>query len=71
MNKITLILKGILLYITIITIAVVLSSIDSLFENNYLIGSILMCLTLVAICIKFISKRDLERLTTSYKDYKF
>lgn len=63
MNKIKLIIKGILLYVTIFAIILLVTGIDSICENGYFIYSILICILLCYACYKSISKEEAEILT--------
>ena len=55
-------LKGLLFYITIISLVLTVLSIDSLYDNGYLLIQIPLLILLVFICSKIISKEDVKKL---------
>ena len=55
-------LKGLLFYITIISLVLTILSIDSLYDNGYLFIQIPLLILLVFICSKIISKKDVKKL---------
>ena len=55
-------LKGLLFYITIISLVLTVLSIDSLYDNGYLFIQIPLLILLVFICSKIISKEDVKKL---------
>ena len=55
-------LKGLLFYITIISLVLTVLSIDSLYDNGYLLIQIPLLILLVFICSKIISKKDVKKL---------
>ena len=55
-------LKGLLFYITIISLVLTVLSIDSLYDNGYLFIQIPLLILLVLICSKIISKEDVKKL---------
>ena len=55
-------LKGLLFYITIISLVLTVLSIDSLYDNGYLFIQIPLLILLVFICSKIISKKDVKKL---------
>ena len=55
-------LKGLLFYITIISLILTILSIDSLYDNGYLFIQIPLLILLVLICSKVISKEDAKKL---------
>lgn len=55
-------LKGLLFYITIISLVLTVLSIDSLYDNGYLFIQIPLLILLVLICSKIISKKDAKKL---------
>ena len=55
-------LKGLLFYITIISLVLTVLSIDSLYDNGYLLIQIPLLILLVLICSKIISKEDVKKL---------
>ena len=62
MNKFKLILKGVLLWTTIITIALFISGIDGI-PFSYIIISLVVISILCYTCYKVISEDELETLT--------
>ena len=55
-------LKGLLFYITIISLVLTVLSIDSLYDKGYLFIQIPLLILLVFICSKIISKEDVKKL---------
>ena len=55
-------LKGLLFYITIISLVLTVLSIDSLYDKGYLFIQIPLLILLVFICSKIISKKDMKKL---------
>ena len=55
-------LKGLLFYITIISLVLTVLSIDSLYAKGYLFIQIPLLILLVFICSKIISKKDVKKL---------
>ena len=55
-------LKGLLFYITIISLVLTVLSIDSLYDKGYLFIQIPLLILLVLICSKIISKEDMKKL---------
>ena len=62
-TKITLVLKGILLYTTIIVCMLSAMGIDSIYENGYFIIDIVICAGLIYTCYKTINKEEVDTLT--------
>ena len=60
-----LICKGILLYTTIITFILIILCIDGIYDNNYLLYTVGICVSLAVLCKLSISFSDLEILTFS------
>lgn len=65
LSLIKLICKGILLYTTIITFILVILCIDGIYDNNYLLHTVGICVSLAVLCKLSISFSDLEILTFS------
>lgn len=61
--KIKLILKGLLLWITVLIIMLFMSGVDSIYDNGYFIHLIAICAILCFTCYKLISKEELEKIT--------
>ena len=55
-------LKGLLFYITIISLVLTVLSIDSLYDNGYLFIQIPLLILLAFTCSKIISKKDVKKL---------
>ena len=62
-KTIKLVLKGILLYITIIVCMLSAMGIDSIYENGYFIIDIVICAGLIYTCYKTINKEEMDTLT--------
>lgn len=67
MNTIIFICKGILFYITVITVVLWLCGIDSILEQGYFIPWTLIMIILIAACYKFLSFDDINKLTFNKK----
>lgn len=65
LSLIKLICKGILLYTTIITFILVILCIDGVYDNNYLLHIVGICVSLAVLCKLSISFSDFEILTFS------
>ena len=65
MNKLKLILKGIMLWITAFVTVLFIAGVDSIYDNGYFIHSIIVCAVLCYTCYKLISEEELEVLTLS------
>lgn len=65
LSLIKLICKGILLYTTIITFILVILCIDGVYDNNYLLYTVGICVSLAVLCKLSISFSDLEILMFS------
>ena len=55
-------LKGLLSYITVISLVLTVLSIDSLYDNGYLFIQIPLLILLAFTCSKIISKEDVKKL---------
>ena len=60
-----LIIKGVLLYVTILVTLLYMMGIDSIYDNGYFFHGLILVLILVGVCYKTISKDELEILTLS------
>lgn len=58
-----LLLKGILLYTTILVIMLFIMGIDSIFDNNLVLEWILTIAILLILCYKLLSNEDIRILT--------
>lgn len=65
MKKSKLILKAILFWSTILSVILLISSVDSLCDNNYFIHALIVCVTLIITTFKTISKEEFEQLSLS------
>ena len=63
MNKLKLIFKGVLLWITAFAVMLFISGVDSIYDNGYFIHSIIVCVVLCYTCYKLISEEELKVLT--------
>ena len=57
------ILKGVLLYITAITVTLFIMGVESIYDNGYFIPSVIICAVLCYTCYKLISEKELKILT--------
>lgn len=63
MKTFKLIIKGMLLYITILVTIIFMMGIDSIYDNGYFFHGLILVLVLVGVCYKNINKEELEMLT--------
>lgn len=63
MRTFKLIIKGVLLYITILVTLLYMMGIDSIYDNGYFFHGLILVLILIGVCYKTISKEELEILT--------
>lgn len=63
MKNIKLILKGILLWVTILITILFISSIDSIIDNGYLFYDIAIIIILIFTCYKVITEKEVEILS--------
>ena len=59
------ILKGVLLWSTLISVLLLLSGIDSLGENGVLVQAVIFCTLLIFLSYKLISREEFEILSLS------
>ena len=57
------ILKGVLLYITAITVTLFIMGVESIYDNGYFIPSVIICAVLCYTCYRLISEKELKILT--------
>lgn len=57
------ILKGVLLYITAITVTIFIMGVESIYDNGYIIPSVIICAVLCYTCHKLISEKEFKILT--------
>ena len=75
MKTFKLIIKGMLLYITILATIIFMMGIDSIYDNGYFFHGLILVLVLVGVCYKNINKEELEMLTlykylTDFDEFK-
>ena len=63
MRTFKLIIKGVLLYVTIIVTLLYMMGIDSIYDNGYFFHGLILVLILIGVCYKTINKEELEILT--------
>ncbi len=63
MKTFKLIIKGVLLYITILVTLLYMMGIDSIYDNGYFFHGLILVLILIGVCYKTINKEELEILT--------
>lgn len=63
MKTFKLIIKGVLLYVTILVILLYMCGIDSIYDNGYFFHGLILIAILIGVCYKTISKEELEILT--------
>ena len=61
------ILKSILFYVTVLVSCFTLVGIDSIIAKGYLINMLLLVVSLIGLCILFLTKEDIKEITI-YKD---
>lgn len=65
MERLKLIFKGVLLWVTAFTIAFFVSGVDSIYNSGYFIHYIVACVALCYTCYRLISEEELEIITFS------
>lgn len=63
MRTIKLIIKGVLLYVTVLVTLLYIMGIDSIYDNGYFFHGLILILILIGVCYKTINKEELEILT--------
>ena len=63
MRTFKLVIKGVLLYVTILVTLLYMMGIDSICNNGYFFQGLILVLILIGICYKTISKDEFEMLT--------
>lgn len=58
MKRLILVLKGLLLYTTILAVILLVGGVDSLYDNGYLMEAIIIVAILIYLCHKMISKEE-------------
>lgn len=64
---IRLIIKGVLLYVTLLICLITIGGIDSIYDNGYLIEVLLIVASLIYLCKTVISKEELDILLLNKK----
>ena len=65
MRTFKLIIKGVLLYVTILVTLLYMMGIDNIYNNGYFFHGLIFVLILIGVCYKTINKEELEILTLS------
>lgn len=65
MEKLKLILKGALLWVTALAVTFFVSGVDSIYDSGLFIHSITVCAALCYACYRLISEEELEIITFS------
>ena len=63
MNKFEFIIKGMLLWTTGFVTVFFIAGIDSIYDNGYIIPSVIICAVLCYTCYKLISEKEFKILT--------
>ena len=63
MRTFKLVIKGVLLYITILATIIFMMGIDSICDQGYFFHGLILVLILIGVCYKTINKREVEMLT--------
>ena len=63
MRTFKLIIKGVLLYVTILVTLLYMMGIDSIYDNGYFFHGLILVLILIGVCYKTTNKEELEILT--------
>lgn len=63
MEKLKLILKGVLLWVTAFVVIFFISGVDSIYDSGYFVHSIVVCAALCYASYRLISEEELEVLT--------
>lgn len=63
MRTFKLIIKGMLLYITILVTIIFMMGIDSIYDKGYFFYGVIIVAALIFVCYKTINKEELEMLT--------
>ena len=63
MKKFKLVMKGMLLYITILATIIFMMGIDSIYDQGYFFHGLILVAALIFVCYKVINKKELEMLT--------
>lgn len=62
MNKIKLIIKGMMVWVTILSTLLFIAGIDSIYDNGYFFQTLIAVMTMCYACFKFVSKEEYKRI---------
>jgi hypothetical protein len=62
-KTIIIVLKGVLLYATLLVFILFITGVDSIYDNGYFIHSIIICAILFYACCKLINAEELDTIT--------
>ena len=62
MNKIKLIIKGMIVWVTILSTLLFIAGIDSIYDNGYFFQTLIAVMTMCYACFKFVSKEEYKRI---------
>ena len=65
MNRLKLIFKGVLLWVTTFAVLIFIAGVESIYENGYFEYALFVCTLLCCACYKLISRREFDILTFS------
>lgn len=62
MNKIKLIIKGMMVWVTMLSTLLFITGIDSIYDNGYFFQTLIAVMTMCYACFKFVSKEEYKRI---------
>ena len=62
MNKIKLIIKGMMVWITILSTLLFITGIDSIYDNGYFFQTLIAVMIMCYACFKFVSKEEYKKI---------
>lgn len=62
MNKIKPIIKGIMVWVTMLSTLLFITGIDSIYDNGYFFQTLIAVMTMCYACFKFVSKEEYKRI---------
>ena len=62
MNKIKLIIKGMMVWVTILSTLLFITGIDSIYDNGYFFQTLTAVMTMCYACFKFVSKEEYKKI---------
>ena len=62
MNKIKLIIKGMMVWATILSTLLFITGVDSIYDNGYFFQTLIAVMTMCYACFKFVSKEEYKRI---------